>query len=277
MTTEAAGAVAVVGGGRCGLIAGRALATTFSRAVLVERLPGAGGQEPDPDAERLTVDAAASGLEFQLGTLAVRWDGEVLSTLGVEGAAKQRFDALVIAAGARPATRAELEITGDRGAGILPGTAALHMIDSGVLPGRHPVVLGGGSLAGALVESLKGAGARQITVVAPDGVLNEQVRACDRLLERWNVLAALGTPRVQRLTIAPSGGGVGTEQIFADALLLAHRRLPMRNVEGAIGRAPGVVYCQTSTDPKTPADAEACARRAVSEVRAVVDDRRRES
>jgi pyruvate/2-oxoglutarate dehydrogenase complex dihydrolipoamide dehydrogenase (E3) component len=262
-------AVGIVGAGNCGLIAGRLLAERVRRVVVVERLPAAGGQEPErPGAELLARMAADAGLELVLGTTAVRWEGNRLETLGIGGADRIDLDALVVATGSRPATRAELGIAGDRCAGVLPGSAALHMIEAGMLPGRNPVVVGGGSLAGSLVRALQHAGAAEVTVVAPDGVLDETVRGCNRLFEGWDVETAIGMPRLQHVAVTRVGdAGNGSDpqghRVFADALLLAHRRIPMRNVEGAIGPGPGVHFCQSEGDPKTVLEAEERAEQAV--------------
>lgn len=269
-------AVGIVGAGNCGLIAGRLLAERVRRVVVVERLPAAGGQEPErPGAELLTRMAADAGLELMLGATAVRWDGSRLETLGVGGADRIDLDALVVATGSRPATRAELGIAGDRCAGVLPGSAALHMIEAGMLPGHNPVVVGGGSLAASLVGALRHAGAAAVTVIAPDGVLDEGVRDCDRLFEGCEVEAAVGMPRIQHVGVVRGGDAVnGSEpqghRVFADALLLAHRRIPMRNVEGAIGPAPGVHFCQSEGDPKTVLEAEVLAEQAVLAVQSGV-------
>jgi NADPH-dependent 2,4-dienoyl-CoA reductase/sulfur reductase-like enzyme len=261
--------VGIVGGGRCGLLVGRALAERVPTTVLIERLPAPGGQEPErPEVERLADLAERAGLRLMLGTAAVTWDGKSLETLGVDGAVRLGLDAIVIATGARPATRAELGIAGDRGAGILPGSAALHMIEAGVLPGRRPLVLGGGSLASSLVAALKHAGAEEVTVVAPHGVLDESVREADRIFSEWTVSEVEGLPRINSATLVSVGNNPFEQldgyRIATDALLLAHARTPMRNVEGAISPGPSVSFCQSEGDPKLLSEAEAIAAQAVS-------------
>lgn len=236
--------------------------------TLVERLPMGGGQHPErPGTDRLFVAAERAGVSCMLATLAVRWDGRGLETLGVEGATRVECDVVVIATGTRPATRGELSIGGDRCAGILPGSAALHLVDSGVLLGRRPVVLGGGDLASSCAERLHRSGAETVTLVAPEGpraVFPHGVR----LLDGWEVRSVHGRTRVASVVVARDG----VEQIVpSDALLLAHRRVPMRNVEGAIFPAPGVVFCHSSVDPKTEADAWAASVSAVAEVTRSLD------
>lgn len=258
-------AVAVVGSGRSGLHASRMLAEAGIAVTLVERLPAAGGQDPEGiETDALARRARAAGVDVRLGTLAHCWEDGILQLLGVDGATSVFCDRLVIATGTRPATRAELGIAGDRCAGVLPGSAALHITESGVLLGHRPAIVGGGSLAASLVAALRHAGAEHVTVVAPDGVLDPAVRAADGVIEGWSVTSASGNPRVQAIALACADDE--RERIAADALLLAHRRVPMRNVEGAIAAAPGVVFCHSSADPKAAADAESAATRAVAEI-----------
>lgn len=254
--------VAVVGAGRTGLLMGAALAEAGVRVTLVERLPAPGGQEPEREtATSLAERARRAGVRLLLGMLGVQWDGRALHALGVDGATRIQCAALAIATGTRPATRGELGVAGDRFAGVVPGSAALHLAESGVLLGRRPVVLGGGSLAAHCVAALCAAGADHVTLMAPDGVLDRDAARADSVLEGWSVEAAWGNPRVSALTIARDGDT--RERLAADALVLAHRRVPMRNVEGAVRASRGVVFCHSSADPKTLADAQAEAERGV--------------
>jgi NADPH-dependent 2,4-dienoyl-CoA reductase/sulfur reductase-like enzyme len=259
--------VAVVGSGQAGLVASTRLACAAAQVTLVERLPAPGGQEPEgPVVGDLAARARAAGVGMALGTMALKWDGITLYTLGVEGARRLPCAALVVATGTRPASRAELGIAGDRPAGIVPGSAALHLTESGVLLGRRPVVLGGGSLAASCVTSLRDAGAEHITVVAPDGILAPIADLADDIFNGWAVTEALGQPRVSRIVITRRGA---SDYLAADTLILAHKRVPMRNIEGAIDPAPRVVFCHSSADPKSLQDAEAAAGAATAEALAL--------
>ena len=245
----------VVGAGMCGLLASIELTSQSVAVTLVERLPAAGGQEPEgAETDALAERARAAGVSFRFGTLAIEWRKGELTVLGVDGASELGADVLVIATGTRPATRAELSIDGDRCAGVLPGSAALHITESGVLLGHRPVVVGGGSLAATLVHAVRASGAQHVTVVAPDGVLDPRVRDADSVIERWDIVAATGNPRLQAVALSDAQGG--NERLPADALILAHRRVPMRNVEGAIDTADSVIFCQSSAEPKSRLDAE---------------------
>ncbi len=259
--------VGVVGSGQAGLAASAKLARAGMQVTLIERLPAPGGQEPEvPVVGGLAARARDAGVEMALGTMAVKWDGAAVYTLGVAGARRLPCAALVVATGTRPATRAELGIAGDRPAGILPGSAALHLTECGVLLGRRPVVLGAGSLAASCVAALRDAGADYISVVAPEGVLAPMVRLADDIFEGWTVTEALGNPRVARIVITCQGV---CDYLATDALVLAHQRVPMRNIEGAVEPVPRVVFCHSCADPKSPEDAEAAADKATAETLAL--------
>jgi pyruvate/2-oxoglutarate dehydrogenase complex dihydrolipoamide dehydrogenase (E3) component len=256
--------IAVVGAGTSGLLVSWLLAASSARVVVVERLPAVGGQEPGPEVPEHAERVRAAGIRCLLGTVATSWDGAELQTLGVRGGERLKVDALVVATGTRPATRAELGITGDRFAGVLPASAALHITESGVLLGHRPVIVGAGSLAVSCLHAVRHAGAERVTIVAPDGIHDGHAAEADQLLDGWEVTAAHGNPRVQSVTVRRDGA---SERLATDAVLLAHRRVPMRNIEGAIAGGDRVVFCQPTEDPKSLAEvrvsAEDAARKAL--------------
>jgi NADPH-dependent glutamate synthase beta subunit-like oxidoreductase len=268
----------VVGAGQSGLAAAWLLAKRGVRTTVVDRLPAPGGQEPEGAPERrLAAGAGNAGVRMLLATMGVAWSGEGLTTLGVDGASTLPAGALVLATGTRPLTRGELGIAGDRCAGILPASAALHLIESGVLLGRHPIVYGGGGLAARCAELALEAGAREVTVVSelppsvslPDGA---------RRVVGWRIASAHGAARISFVWLEREGR---RERLTTDALLLARGRVPMLNVEGAIAlpgaradlSAPGVVPCHSSADPKDLRDAERTAAAAVEAALAVLGAR----
>jgi NADPH-dependent 2,4-dienoyl-CoA reductase/sulfur reductase-like enzyme len=253
----------VVGSGQSGLLAAKLLAEHGVATIVIERLPAPGGQEPEhPLADELAAEAVSAGVSLLLGTLAVQWDGEFIRTLGVRGASRLRSDALIIATGTRPATRGELGIAGDRCAGIVPGSAAVHLIQAGVLLGRRPAVFGAGDLAATCVRLLLRAGADEVTLVTPepfDAPPLDRVR----VLEGWRVVSVHGTSRVEKIVVDRDGA---REAFTADALVLASGRVPMRNVEGAVVAVPHVFFCHSSADPKRLDDAHATASAVVAAV-----------
>jgi hypothetical protein len=254
--------IVVVGAGRCGLHVSAQLAARGQKVTLIERLPEAGGQVPEPDRDILLRFALRNGVRLLAGTLAVAYDETATHTLGVNGTERLRTSALVITSGTRPATRAELGIRGDRCAGILPGSAAHHFLDSGVLLGRRPVVLGSGPLARHLVESLRDHGARQVVSV---GMSRLDVSAWP-WVSRYDdsrIISVSGRLRVENVLLkTPSG----VQRILTDSVLLAESSIPMRNVEGAITERPGVFFCHTEDEDNKTALARRLAHVTVSDV-----------
>lgn len=252
----------VAGAGRSGILVSRMLAERGVDVTLVERLPAPGGQEPEPDTVGLAGSASRAGVRMMLGTLAAEFREGFVHTLGVKGAAALPAEAIVVATGSRPWTRAELGIAGERGAGILPGSVTHHLLESGVLPGRHPLVIGDGRLAEKLCADLDHAGAVTVT----------SVRAGTKLADRWpgtitytgaQVLSVHGFPRVNRAVVAQ---GDRLTQVHSDAVILAAGRLAMRNIEGAVFASPRVIECFDLAQPKSHAGAELAARRACEQV-----------
>jgi NADPH-dependent 2,4-dienoyl-CoA reductase/sulfur reductase-like enzyme len=258
----------VVGAGRSGLLAARMLAEQGLAVTLVERLPAAGGQEPEPATSGLAKAARRAGADFALGTLAVSLSGPVVETLGIGGAGSYRPDALVVATGTRPATVGELGVTGDRCAGILPGSAMIHLVESGVLPGWRPVVLGGGDLARHCAELCLRAGARRVSVVSPAERGFAAGPGMDTY-DGWRLVSIHGWPRVDHVLIERDGQ---VARVTGDAVILAHQRRAMRNIEGAIRDGGLVVGCHSTADPKTADDAERTAREATEHVLELVGD-----
>jgi hypothetical protein len=270
--------VVVAGAGQRGLICAAQLAANSTDVVVVERLPYPGGQEPERSTARLAKAARQAGARFVLGTLAVQYDGTVVDVLGVDGAAALPCDALVVATGSRPATRAELSITGDRCAGVIPGSAALHLTQAGVLLGHRPLIAGSGAFAAHCAHMQLAAGASEVTMTLPAHSLDEvKVPAGVQVFAGYRVASVHGAFRIEaavlRLESEPSGGAGQPpdpdsqsprtdgepQQIAADALILAAGIRPMRNIEGAIIERDGVFFCQPGGEDRSEQSARIAA------------------
>jgi pyruvate/2-oxoglutarate dehydrogenase complex dihydrolipoamide dehydrogenase (E3) component len=263
--------VVIAGSGQRGLACAAELAAAGLDVTVVERLPHPGGQEPERTAGRLARDARRAGARCVLGTLAVQYDGAAVDVLGVDGAGILPCDALIVATGSRPATRAELGITGDRCAGVVPGSAALHLTQAGVLLGHRPLIAGSGAFAIHCAQVQLAAGAAEVTMTLPVGTTVEgDVPAGVRLFAGYRVARVHGTARVEVAVlrrqveyshrdadgVLEGAGdhvrrGGGAFRIPVDALILAAEMRPMRNIEGAISERDGVFFCQPEGEDRS--------------------------
>jgi len=260
--------VAIVGAGITGLACAAAL-RGHARVAVVDRIPVAGGVHGWRTSETAEL-VASCGAELRLGVTALRWDGRELLALGQNGAERRAADALVIATGARPLGRAELGIAGPRPAGIVAATVACHLAENGLPVGLHPLVLGGGDWARAAARALLDAGARRVTLVAPDGWLGEP--ASDRRIDVRRgdrVVSVAGEPRIDAVRLA-SGSDVE-----CDALVLAHGQVAVRNVDGAVWDGERTVYAQPLIDPGSVAGARAAGSEAALAVRSLLEEEER--
>jgi D-hydroxyproline dehydrogenase subunit alpha len=255
--------VAIVGAGVTGLACAAELAAD-DRVEVFDRIPVPGGVHGwrAPETVALHRAAVRAGAAMRLGVTAVRWDGARLVAVGPEGVHRLAAAALVVAAGTRPRTRAELGIAGGRPAGVVPAPVACHLAENGLLVGRRPCVVGGGDWADRACRELLGAGALGVTLLAPDGLLRPPFDGVD-VVAGHAPTAVEGGPRVTALL-------AGAERIACDAVVLAHGLVPLRNVDGAVWEAPGVVYAQPVADPATVAGAREAGVRAATEVRALL-------
>jgi thioredoxin reductase len=262
-------AVVIVGAGITGLSCACALEGDAA-VVLVDRVPVAGGVHGWSAPETLDLErrARTGGARLLLGATATVWDARELVVLGQDGVERITAAALVIAAGTRPRGRAELRIAGPRPAGIVAATVACHLAENGLAVGRRPAVLGGGDWARRATRELQEAGAREVTVIAPDGVAGEldEQGATVRVHEGASVVAVRGGPRVQAVELDD-----GT-MVTCDALVLAHGLVPLRNVDGAIEGGHRVVYAQPIGDPATVEGARRAGEAAAAEVRRILEE-----
>lgn len=263
------GAVIVVGAGAAGLGAATALARRGAAVEVVDRIPVAGGAAGHASRTVRAHVAAAegAGVTFTLGATATRWEDGRLLVCAPGAIAWRPASALVFAGGTRPATAAELDLTGDRPAGVLAVQVAKHLLETGAPLWRRAAIVGDGPDAAAAARMIRAAGGTVVAVghapttadraasaptvaasaptpaaSAPDPAASAPPAWADRSYPDWRAVAVHGHPRVASLVIARAGE---TATLACDAVLLAAGPRPVRNVEGAIADdAPGVVYLQ---------------------------------
>jgi pyruvate/2-oxoglutarate dehydrogenase complex dihydrolipoamide dehydrogenase (E3) component len=258
--------VVVVGAGQHGMRCAVKLARRGAEVTIVDRLPAPGGPEPERSAGKLVESAARAGARFLLGTAAVRFGGVFVEVLGVNGASRLACNVLVVATGSRPATRAELGITGDRCAGVVPGSAASHLTRAGVLLGHRPIIAGSGEFALRCAREQLAAGASEVSLTMPaDAPVPADVGI--RVFPGYRVVSVHGTSRVE---VAVLRNHRESLRVPSDALILAAEMRPMRNVEGAIEQRDGVLFCQPRGEAAGPRSAERAASETASLVEAVL-------
>ena len=255
--------MAVVGAGVAGLAAAEELAPRRD-VVVLDRLPVPGGVLPydHPGVKELAARCASAGVRWLLGTTAVRWEHGRLLAVGPQGVEWLDASHLVFAGGSRPATMAELPVTGPRLAGVLPAPVAIHLAEAKVTLGRRVVILGAGAWAEAAHEAIAGQRSH-ITVVTRESVDGVPFRH-DALVNGWTPVEVAGRGRVSALKLERSGQQLVLD---CDAVILAASPRPLRNVDGAIFEpAAGVTYVQPAADAGTWEQAASAARDMVSRV-----------
>lgn len=237
--------VAIAGSGLAGLACADALAGRAG-CLLLERLPVLGGEHwRDPAVARLAARVRRQQARLLLGSLAIRWDGRQVLSIGHQGARLDPADALVVATGHRPLSRAELGIEGPRCGGVLPATVALHLLRAGVRLGRRPLVVGGTGWAAAAVAELLRQPVEEVTVLA-SGPLDLPRRPGNtprvRVHAGARAVALRGDPRVEAVQARLPDGRLTS--LACDAVILAAGRVPMRNIDGAVADGDGVAFAQ---------------------------------
>ena len=251
--------VGIAGSGLAGLACAAALAPRAD-VLVFERLPLVGGDHWEDERIRaLTQQSKAEGASFFAGSHVLRWENGSALVIG-EHTGQVALDALVIATGHRPWTRAELGIEGPRLGGLLPATVALHLLDFGVRFGARPTVIGSSRWAFELVQRLP----KPTIVVVPNGSAARLTASNGiEVFERARPMRVEGGPRVAALLVELADGQRMT--VETDGVLLAHGRIPYRNVEGAISACPRVVFAQPGEQAADDEAVEAAGRAAAAE------------
>ena len=231
--------VVVVGGGPAGRTAAARVAAAGRSVLLLDRgeLPAPpAGVEPRPftTAVFLPPPSADGSPSFRLIAAA--------GTTGLSVTAPT----VIVATGAYDAN---LLFTGNDRPGVMTADGALALRDRhGDPPFRRAVVFGGGARAAEMLERF---GPRVAAVVAPGpvhGLIAERAAGLDIPVHpRTLLVAAVGRGRVRRVLLRRRGGAGETTRLRADAVVLAHRRLPNTPILFQAGvrmvwRAGGAAY-----------------------------------
>ena len=240
--------ITVVGAGPSGLGCAVELAHE-NNVTVVDRLPVPGGETgwQNPEIMAFVKTAKELGVSFELGSMATHWDGTSLLIVSPLGTQKIDSDYLFFAGGIRPATSAEIGLTGDRPAGLFPATVALHLLESGVLLWRNVVVVGNGHWASETIEVITKLGGKCTSIVSDDS----EIKATSRKITNASNFRVRGTTRVE---IFECDVAEKTLSIECDAVILAGPAHPNRNVDGALtnfGTKHVFVQSTTLVTPKS--------------------------
>jgi hypothetical protein len=236
---------AVVGAGPSGLGCAVELAPHVP-VVLIDRLPVFGGAAgwDRPEIREHAAAAAALDVKPLLGQTAIRWSGQRLLVLGPGSCRWVAARHLFMAGGLRPATAADLGMTGDRPAGVVAATVAEHLLDTGVALWRTVVIVGEGPWAPRVAARARALGSRIIALGSTAGWADERFDWPHRC-------SIVGRERVQALRLDYGVTSAASVDVACDAVVLAAGPVPNRNVDGAVRPgSPGVTFVQ----PASPHD-----------------------
>jgi sarcosine oxidase subunit alpha len=210
--------VVVLGAGYSGRACATALAASGLRPVVLER------ERPGPPLDRTEVLGGTTAV-FLPPPRAERPYPFQLIASGSDGAALDvRARQVVVAVGGYDAA---LWFAGSDRPGVLTADGAERMHPPSDPGFGHALVFGGGPRALDMLERFPD----QVDSVVSPGPIDPDVsrRASELdvpLYPRTLLLAALGRRRVERVRLARRGGAATPFEVAADAVVLAHRRLP---------------------------------------------------
>jgi hypothetical protein len=229
----------VVGAGPTGLGCAAELATAHP-VELIDRIPVPGGEAgwSTPEITALVEAARRSGVRFRLGNTAVRWEPGRLLVAGpgrIEWLPGKR---LFYAGGLRPATAADLSITGDRPAGVLPATVAHHLLTAQNRLWHRLAIIGDGPWARAVATHAR-AGRSEIVAITPGCDAPEWA---DEAITQAAQIAIVGRDRVRAVRACTK---LQWTETACDGVVLAASPRPNRNITGALaGDSHGVTFVQ---------------------------------
>jgi hypothetical protein len=229
----------VVGAGPTGLGCAAELATAHA-VELIDRIPVPGGEAgwSTPEITALVEAARRSGVRFRLGNTAVRWEPGRLLVAGpgrIEWLPGKR---LFYVGGLRPATAADLSITGDRPAGVLPATVAHHLLTAQNRLWHRLAIIGDGPWARAVATHAR-AGRSEIVAITPGCDVPEWA---DEAITQAAQIVIVGRDRVRAVRACSK---LQWTETACDGVVLAASPRPNRNVTGALADgSPGVAFVQ---------------------------------
>ncbi len=267
--------VLIVGAGPAGLAAAEVLARAGVRVTLAERQEQAGGMplscghspfgwrefrrilSGKAYAARLIDRATEAGAEVRLAKSVAQIDAQGRVTLTSDAGLQDLApDLILLATGAREATRAERLLPGDRPLGVLTtGSLQDLWFRRGAVPFRRPVILGSEMVSMSAILTCRQAGAPPVALLEPGEAL--VARAPFRWLPR-----ALGLPVHRGVTLTDLVARDGrlralhftdargrAQEVEADGLVLTGRFRP----ESGLARLSGLEIDPFTQGPRVDA------------------------
>ncbi len=278
----------IIGAGPAGLAAAVQLrASGIDRVLVVDREDEPGGillqcvhsgfgvqvfdeELTGPEyAERYVIMARDSGAELLMGACVVDVEDlgveKVVRVLGTDaGFLEVRCRAVILAMGCRERNRGNINIPGERPAGVMTAGFAQKMVNiGGYLPGREVVILGSGDIGLIMARRLswEGAVVRAVVEMQPyPGGLNRNVVQClddfsIPLYLSHTVTRIMGSGRVEAVEVSrintrfePRKRGQFT--LPCDTLLLSVGLIP----ENELSRRVGVAIDSVTGGPRVDAN-----------------------
>ncbi len=241
----------VVGAGPTGLGCATELAAVHP-VQLIDRIPVPGGEAgwSAPQVTALVEDACRQGVRLLLGVTALRWEPGRLLVAGPGWIEWLPGERLFYAGGLRPATAADLFITGDRPAGILPATVAHHLLAAQQRLWDRVAIIGDGPWASAVAQQARGAGTTIIAITKGC----EPPPWADEVTTRAGHITIVGRDRVSAVRVRARQHWA---DIPCDGVVLAAAPKPNRNVAGALlDDSPGVAFVQPADPASVAAHSE---------------------
>ncbi|MFZ4504986.1 MAG: NAD(P)-binding protein [Microbacteriaceae bacterium] len=218
----------IVGAGASGLGVAHGILEFTNRDVhIFDRVPVPGGEAGWDNkflGAKFNEIVSSPRVTFRLGQTATRWSGSSLTLLGPGKAMEVPGQHLFYAGGVRPSTAADLKISGDRPAGVIPATVAEHLLRSGEAIWDRPLLVGDEHWCAALSDQIHRYGGQV------QGLKGSEAWA-DITHDVEGELVVEGNSRITSVHV---GTVIRNQTIECDALILASSPRPNRNVVGAL-------------------------------------------
>ena len=263
--------VAVIGGGPSGMAAALEAEKTGAKTLLIERegeLGGilkqcihdgfglislgklmAGPEYAQHYIDKIELSGVETALRSFVSKIEKSSDGFILKLISSEGIREISAKSIIFACGCRERTGVQVQLHGDRPAGIYTAGAAQHYVNIlGMLPGKRCVILGSGDIGLIMARRLTLEGAEVLGVYeakSEPGGLRRNINSCLKdfdipLYLNHSVTRAIGRNRLEAVEVAELNENMepieGSEKIIdCDCLILSVGLIPENELAESLG------------------------------------------